>query len=62
MDATGPPNEAVENMAPILLRTGNEYKADHHGPLQVDRVSPRLLPVVLEDQLVPGSFAHAVHH
>lgn len=25
-------------------------------------MSPRLLPVVLEDQLVPGSFAHAVHH
>jgi hypothetical protein len=49
-------------MASILLRTGNEYKADHHGPLQVDRVSPRLLPVALEDQLVPGSFAHAVHH
>jgi hypothetical protein len=24
-------------------------------------MSPRLLPVVLEDQLVPGSFAHAVH-
>ncbi len=24
--------------------------------------SPRLLPVVLEDQLVPGSFAHAMHH
>ena len=25
-------------------------------------MSPRLLPVVLESQLVPGSFAHAVHH
>jgi hypothetical protein len=25
-------------------------------------MSPRLLPVVLEEQLVPGSFAHAVHH
>lgn len=25
-------------------------------------MSPRFLPVVLEDQLVPGSFAHAVHH
>ena len=25
-------------------------------------MSPRLLPVVLEDQLVPGSFANAVHH
>jgi hypothetical protein len=25
-------------------------------------MSPRLLPVVLEDQLVPGSFARAVHH
>jgi hypothetical protein len=25
-------------------------------------MSPRLLPVVLEDRLVPGSFAHAVHH
>jgi transposase len=25
-------------------------------------MSPRLLPVVLEVQLVPGSFAHAVHH
>ena len=25
-------------------------------------MSPRLLPVVLEDQLVPGSFAHAGHH
>ena len=23
-------------------------------------MSPRFLPVVLEDQLVPGSFAHAV--
>jgi hypothetical protein len=31
------PNETVENMASILLRTGNEYKADHHGPLQLDR-------------------------
>lgn len=28
---------------------------------QID-MSPRLLPVVLEDQLVPGSFAHALHH
>ena len=25
-------------------------------------MGPRLLPVVLEEQLVPGSFAHAVHH
>jgi transposase len=25
-------------------------------------MSPRLLPVVLEEQSVPGSFAHAVHH
>jgi transposase len=25
-------------------------------------MSPRLLPVVLEAQLVPGSFAHALHH
>ncbi len=25
-------------------------------------MSPRLLPVDLESQLVPGSFAHAVHH
>jgi len=25
-------------------------------------MSPRFLPVVLEDQLVPGSFAHAAHH
>ena len=25
-------------------------------------MSPRLLPVVLESQLIPGSFAHAVHH
>ena len=25
-------------------------------------MSPRLLPVDLEAQLVPGSFAHAVHH
>ena len=24
-------------------------------------MSPRLLPVVLESQLIPGSFAHAVH-
>jgi len=28
---------------------------------QID-MSPRLLPVVLEDQLQPGSFAHALHH
>jgi transposase len=28
---------------------------------QID-MSPKLLPVVLEDQLVPSSFAHAVHH
>ena len=28
---------------------------------QID-MSPRLLPVILEDQLIPGSFAHAVHH
>lgn len=28
---------------------------------QID-MSPRLLPVILEEQLVPGSFAHAVHH
>ena len=27
----------------------------------IDR-SPRFLPVVLEAQLIPGSFAHAVHH
>ncbi|MBK8283665.1 MAG: hypothetical protein IPK97_01630 [Ahniella sp.] len=25
-------------------------------------MSPRFLPVVLTDQLVPGSFAHAAHH
>ncbi|MEO5626871.1 MAG: transposase [Dokdonella sp.] len=25
-------------------------------------MSPRLLPVDLEAQLIPGSFAHAVHH
>jgi hypothetical protein len=25
-------------------------------------LSPRFLPVVLDDQLVPGTFAHAVHH
>ena len=25
-------------------------------------LSPRLLPVDLESQLVPGTFAHAVHH
>jgi hypothetical protein len=25
-------------------------------------MSPRLLPVDLQAQLVPGSFAHAVHH
>jgi len=25
-------------------------------------MNPRLLPVVLEDQWVPGSFAHALHH
>lgn len=25
-------------------------------------MSPRLLPVVLDEQLVPGSFAHALHH
>ncbi len=25
-------------------------------------LSPRLLPVDLEVQLVPGTFAHAVHH
>lgn len=25
-------------------------------------MSPRFLPVVLDDQLVPGTFAHAVHH
>jgi transposase len=28
---------------------------------QVD-LSPRLLPVDLESQLVPGTFAHALHH
>ena len=28
---------------------------------QID-LSPRFLPVVLEAQLIPGSFAHAVHH
>jgi transposase len=25
-------------------------------------MSSRLLPAVLEEQLVPGNFAHAVHH
>ena len=25
-------------------------------------MSPRLLPADLEAQLIPGSFAHAVHH
>jgi Transposase domain (DUF772) len=30
-------------MASILLRTGNEYKADHHGPLQVDRYESKTL-------------------
>ena len=25
-------------------------------------LSPRLLPLDLEAQLVPGTFAHAVHH
>ena len=49
-------------MALILLSCSDECKRVRDGAAQVCRVSPRLLPVVLEEQRVPGSFVHAVHH
>jgi hypothetical protein len=45
----------------MLLRSNNEYKAEHHARYKLIDMSPRLLPVVLEDQLVPGGFVHAAH-
>lgn len=62
MDLSLVPNEVVEKPPPILLQYPHVNKADRHGELRHIDMSPRLLPVDLQAQLVPASFAHAVHH
>jgi len=43
----------------VLAASARELKMARYKFVDM---SPRLLPVVLEDQWVPGSIAHAVHH
>ena len=54
------PNEVVEKPTQIVLPCDDECKGASDGAVQVCRVSPRLLPGMMEAQLLRETFAHAM--
>ncbi|MEO5558652.1 MAG: hypothetical protein ABIO49_02775 [Dokdonella sp.] len=55
------PNEAVEELAPILPAWGEAIKGVGVARHKMVNMSPRLLPVDREAQLISRSSAHAVN-
>jgi hypothetical protein len=55
-------NEAVEKPSPSCCKSIIAARDTGMARYKHVDLSPRLLPVDLDAQLVPGSFAHAVHH